>query len=142
MTDPVALTGEILGVWGAGGFNDANAMDNCRKYFTADVVFEFENNYKNVSGYKVYNGHQGVLDWCTWLAENIELQGFVPTVFSGPDSDTAMVRLFAEGMTCKATGKTTPPVTDMEQFTFVDGKCSKCQMFFGNASVLDAAFTA
>lgn len=139
MADPVTLTNEIFAVWGAGGFNDANSMDNCRKYFTAEVVFDFEGNFKNATGYKVYNGYQGVLDWCAWVAENCVFNDFDPTVFPGPAENTAMTMITTQ-MTCKPTGKTAPPSIDMDLFTFSGGKCSRCQMFFGSASAIDAIF--
>ena len=50
---PISIVQSCYGCWGSGGFNDENAMDNAKKFFCDDAVFDMSADMKNTDAYKV-----------------------------------------------------------------------------------------
>lgn len=132
-----AVVTAVMQGWGEGKLNGPGALDFAKSVTTDDCVLDATANggIPNTPEYKIYNGPQGIVDWCN----------FVNTSFEYPDHQVH--QMVAEGdtvcmfisytPTCKATGKKGTLSHDMSKWVVKNGKVSHCKFYFGNTKMIN-----
>jgi hypothetical protein len=93
------LFSEILGAWGSGAFNTTNpdAKKVAEKFMAEDCVTDARYNTANSTGFKVYDGREGCLEWCAFLEKTWAMPDYsILGVYEGPKGE------------CWATGSASP----------------------------------
>jgi len=121
--------------WGAG---ELQTTEGCSKYFTDDCAFDAKHEMKNTQGYTTYNGLQGCVDWCDFLA-TIDMPDFQPVNVAEVGNDTVVMRMRFTA-TVKATKKAAPTTDNCAWCTLKDGKITSMKFYFDKMEALDACF--
>jgi len=125
--------------WGAGrmcgeGRDAVLAADS-----TADCVIDASAEMKNTDGYRVYNGLAGFGAWIDFLAA-FDFPDFqVLSLSPGADPSKVQVKV-SYTSTVKATGKTGPLMSDLQEWTVAGDKVSAVKFYWGNPSAIDELF--
>ena len=128
--------------WGAGLFGDGTTPEQkalYAKYMTDDCVIDASGpTMTNTDGWKLYPaGPDGYFAWMKFLL-TMDFHSF--TIEGMSMINDAMTVIASFTATVKATGKTSPRITDVHRWYFKDGKISKIKFYPGNPSALDACF--
>jgi len=125
--------------WGAGrmcgdGRDAVLAADS-----TADCVIDASAAMKNTDGYRVYNGLAGFGAWIDFLAA-FDFPDFqVLSLSPGADPSKVQVKV-SYTPTVKATGKTGPLMSDLQEWTVAGDRVSAVKFYWGNPSAIDELF--
>ena len=139
----------VMGIhetWGAGLFGDGTTPEQkalYEKYMTDDCVVDAssgEGVLKNTNGWKLYSpGPEGFFGWLKFL-NTLEFHDF--TIHGMSMINDSMIATVSYSMTSKATGKTSPKITDVNKWFFTGGKISKIVFYSGNFKAFDDVFAA
>merc|ERR1712187_926390 len=125
--------------WGAGRMcgegRDAVLAADC----TVDCVIDASAAMKNTDGYRLYNGLAGFGEWIDFLTAYDFPDFQVLSLSPGADPSKLLVK-GADTPTMKATGKTGPLMSDLQEWTVTGDKTSAVKFYWGNPAAIDALF--
>jgi len=143
MTPAEQAVGTIMMNWGTGKYSGETAQESMDATVTDDYVGDSSGGgveWKNTEGYKVYEGKEGWAGWIEFLT-TLDFPDF--KVLDSQEQEDGTVKMTMCSTTvCKATKKSTEPLTSVCTWTITDGKCSKASFEWGDAAALDAIFAA
>jgi len=134
---PISMVKRVFALWGAGKFLGSNANLELAKLFAEDVVVDASADMKNTDMFKIYQGIDGLGQWCKNLSR-MEFHHEVPVAFKGPQGlvyvyDSYEVKVLD-------TGKASSKIHDMQAWTFKNGKLARMKFFWGNPGAIDELF--
>ena len=125
--------------WGTGRMCGDGRDDVLAADATADCVIDASAAMKNTDGYQLYNGLGGFGEWIDFLTAYDFPDFQVLTISPGAEPNKVLVQV-SYTPTIKATGKTGPLMSDLQEWTVTGGKTSAVKFYWGNPSALDALF--
>eukprot|EP01006_Ploeotia_vitrea_P002317 TRINITY_DN107110_c0_g1_i1.p1 TRINITY_DN107110_c0_g1~~TRINITY_DN107110_c0_g1_i1.p1 ORF type:complete len:139 (+),score=19.15 TRINITY_DN107110_c0_g1_i1:63-479(+) len=134
MASKIDIVMQAFGTWGSGGFAGPDALDNAKKFVADNCVIDGTASMKNTDGYKIYNGPQGMVDWCAYLS-CYDFREFTPTPIDGP-GNTVIVKV-TYYQTVKAIGRESPHSSDLQEWTVENGKITNVKFYWGNPALVD-----
>lgn len=102
---------------------------------TDDVSWGTETTATEIPWYRIRDGRNGVADFFSTLANEVDFQRFEPNLFTAA-GDQVLVRVDYT-YRFKKNGKTGRPLVGIHQFTVQDGKVSRFRAYEDTATVRD-----